>query len=56
MKKNEMLAVYTSCVVAFVFFMLWAFTNIKPSVLYVYFVMCYCVAVLTSLFIPIKKS
>jgi hypothetical protein len=54
-EKNEMLAMYSSCVVAFVFFVLWVFTDIKPTDLFVYFIFCYCVVVLVSFFYPFKK-
>jgi len=54
--ENEMLSLYLVVFVSLVFFAIWLFSDIKPTKLFLNYVVVYCVVVLIGFFYPFKKD
>jgi hypothetical protein len=53
--ENEMLSLYLAVLVSLIFFTIWVFTDIKPTKLFINYIVFYCVVVLIGFFYPFKK-
>ena len=54
MQQKFEIAVYFSCIVTFVFFLIWTFSNIEAQTLFIYYIVAYCLSVLSVLLAPKK--